>query len=220
MILRIFFEKALFKPPRIQYNDKREAKTVTFKKLSGDRIKIVVSDEDLSLWGLTASSIVHNSPEAQDIFWYMIRKAEAETGFFAGEARLMVEALPQKNDGIILFMTKLSDESEYAPFPDFGEDARRLYKYPKEPFSLYAFSSFDALEKVLPLLPALKDSRLYYDKGTYFLGLLSGTKQAEHLLSEYGTHIKENTDTFLYLEEHAHPILKENALPTLKKYLA
>ena len=55
-----------------------------FEKLSESRIKITVSGDDLDLWGITATGLIKNTPEAQEVFWYIIRKAETETGFSPG----------------------------------------------------------------------------------------------------------------------------------------
>ncbi len=179
-----------------------------FEKLSEQRIKITVSGEDLDLWGISASGLVQNTPEAQEVFWYIIRKAESETGFSPGEARLLVEAMPTKGEGIILFMTALFEEKEHK---------RVRVKLPKEERCvIYEFESFDDLCASLSCFFYHPSATLYEMNRKYYLSLLPS--DAIHTLSEYGSKVKDGHRYLSYLKEHGNLILEKEAVARLKEY--
>lgn len=187
-----------------------------FEKLSSNRIKIVVSGDDLDLWGLSVRHIVQNTPEAQEIFWYIIRKAEVETGFSAGEARLMVEALPQKDAGIILFMTKLSEEAEDLERTHTNCFEEREIREAEKKEMMYRFSDFEDLLGAVSTLPESMESGLYEWDGDYYLWVR--TPEEATPLSEYGVEMPHEGYWETYIREHGNPICRENAIRTMQAY--
>ena len=185
-----------------------------FVRLSPNRIKIFVAEDELELWGLSVQHIIENKPEAQEIFWYIIKKAESETGFVAGESRLMVEALPQRGAGILLFMTKLEEEVETHLFGERDREPMRVEE------RIFSFPSFDRMCEALRELPPVKKSRLYEWQGEYVLVLEREDRRGSlDRLLEYGKEAIEPSDYHkAYLREHGNLLLKADAVETLRTY--
>lgn len=181
-----------------------------FERLSSNRIKIFVTEEDLDLWGLSVQHIVKNTPEAQEIFWYIIKKAESETGFVAGESRLMVEALPQKGTGILLFMTKLEGEESRR-----GEPAAHSEK--KDDWAI-SFPSFDAVCEAVKALSSDGAGRLYEWGGRYILVLSAAERRHWHRLTEYGDDLGGDPYQMALLREHGTLVCERNAIRTIRTY--
>ena len=183
-----------------------------FERLSSNRIKIFVTEDDLDLWGLSVQHIVKNTPEAQEIFWYIIKKAESETGFVAGEARLMVEALPQRGTGILLFMTKLEEE-------DTTDRKGRNMPLKRPEARAVSFPTFDSVCEAIRGMPLKTESRLYECRGHYVLILRKEGESAAFLrLLEFGDPVAVSDYSMAYLREHGRLLLKNSAVETLHTY--
>lgn len=201
------------------------------EKIGYNKIKITVTLDDMSEWGLSFDSFVGNTKEAQDLFWNMLRKAENEAGFLIDNSQLMVEAMPLKNEGIVLFVTKV--EEEYT-----DEVERILRAKPRRPrykvkklhqdvaaeSLIYGFDDFDNLCGFVKALPdSGGESRLYKNDGAYYLSISAdpGEAGAEALSAyagEFGGWRSPADFGEALVGEHAETILKKDAIETIKKY--
>ena len=64
-----------------------------FEKLTENKIRIILNLEDLQEKNIDFHSFMSNSLESQDLFLYMLEKAEKEIGFITKDYKLIIEAI-------------------------------------------------------------------------------------------------------------------------------
>ena len=68
-----------------------------FEKLSENKIRIILTVQDLAEKEIDFHVFMSNSIESQSIFIDMLNKAEKEVGFNTEDCRIMIEALALKD---------------------------------------------------------------------------------------------------------------------------
>ena len=63
------------------------------EKLTENKIRIILNLDDLKENNIDLHSFMSSSIETQDLFFYMLDKAEKEIGFRTKDYKLMIEAL-------------------------------------------------------------------------------------------------------------------------------
>ena len=183
------------------------------EKISSNKIKITVTNEDMNVLGITFESFINDSPERNELFRSLIRRAEFETGMIIDNSRLMIEASPLKYDGIVVFFTKLDSEEEF-PLPGFKTRLRAKPKKAVPDTAAYVFDSTDSLLDYSAASKIKADGDLYCFAEKYYLILPSGA-ETDINISEYAT--KEEGITKAFLSEHGKLLIKDNALKTIDK---
>ncbi len=79
------------------------------ERISANKIKVTLTVEDLREWDIDIDAISYKSPATEELFWNMIKKAEAEANFYIDGSQLVVEAMPASGDGFVMIITKLDD---------------------------------------------------------------------------------------------------------------
>ena len=185
------------------------------EKISYNKIKVTVTSLDMLKWGVSLDNFVEDTPEARELFWTLIKRAEYETGFSFNDSRLIVEAVPHKYDGLVLFVTKIEEE------PDVTQTVKKTRLraktlHQKPAFELFEFSD---LEKLIECAGNTADdinADLYSHRGKYYLavnGAYSGTE-----LSEYGDKVILGEFMLPHIREHGKLLAERNALGVIKKY--
>ncbi len=178
------------------------------EKLRSNKIKVTFSQEDMLIHGLTPELVAKNAPAAREVFWEVLRQAEAETGFSAEDGKLMIEAMPGADDSLVLYITRL-EQDEALPF---RKKVRLKIKNAEEGNCLM-FSSFDDIVDMARAMPDLNGGTLYFYKEKYYLVMPSDTLE---LLSEFG---KKTSAPYIasILSEHG-KLICENAMETIREY--
>ncbi len=195
------------------------------ERISLNKLKVTVSAEDLFMHGISLESFVADSPRVQDFFWNLIQKAEDETNFSIEDGRVMIEAMPLKNDGIVIFLTK---PDEQVP-PDSPKIRRVRYrvkrhdkKQKKNALFLYRFETFEDLCAFAKEWRYMGErSSLYALEDTYFLalsfdGVSYDKAYMEAQILEFAYPERKLTES--YLEEHAKKICDKDAIASLLRY--
>src|SRR5690554_666101 len=79
-----------------------------FKRLSDDKVQIIISSEDLEKRDVKKWDLMPSSPRAQELFQEMLDQAYEECGFEVdSETQLMVEAYPMTTDSLVITLTKV-----------------------------------------------------------------------------------------------------------------
>jgi len=200
---------------------------VKIEKVSNNRIKVTVTSDDMERWGVSFESFAGDSPEAQELFWTLIKRAEFETGFEVENSRLVIEALPHKNDGIILFVTRIDDVVETERSKKTGKHRYRVKKLTsrqEDEVFVYMFGDFEDLCAMAQQWNfSGEKSSLYIHEGTYYLlvkfdGHLLNTGYAKAKLSEFGSRMSAVRAGEAFLEEYGSLIAEDNAISTIAKY--
>ncbi|NLB80803.1 MAG: adaptor protein MecA [Clostridiaceae bacterium] len=200
------------------------------ERITPNKIKITLSVEDLKEWDINFETLTHNSPEAQDLFWNLIRRAEAEAGFYADGSQLIVEAMPLKNDGFVMIITKIEEGADnqlqryIKPREKKETRPRKKVRIVSNPL-IFAFS---CLDDVFLACKSIKgrfsgESSLYKHKEIYYLSptILNDfiAEDIDVILSDFAR--KEGASALIKsgeLAEHGEVIIENGAVENICLY--
>ncbi len=195
------------------------------EKVGYNKLKVTVSREDLLLHGLSFENFAADSPRVQDFFWDILRRAETETDLVMAEGHVVIEAMPSKNEGLVIFLTK--PDEQYTP----GQVRLRRVRYraksrdtdkARNSSLCYRFENFDDLCAFAHRWRYMGESSSLYALGNNYILLFSFEKQsfdkryAEAQILEFAR--PEPTLSAAYLEEHAHKICDGDAIASILRY--
>jgi negative regulator of genetic competence, sporulation and motility len=205
--------------------------------ISKNKLKIMLSDEDMKRYELTTSGIDYDNTETRKAFWEILNEAKQTTGFDAAKDKIFIQLYPSKSGGCEMFVTKLgvfsaTDEYQSSPIARAGEKGSlqvRTGKYShggRERTGAYRFESLESLLRVCRELYKRRwngNSSVYKDsENIYYLiirekgdGIYSECGALDFIL-EYGT--SENPNSIrLYISENGRCFCHFNAVETLGK---
>lgn len=198
-----------------------------FKRLSEDKIQIIVSSEDLEKRQVKKWDLMPNSPKAQELFQEMLEEAYHECGFEVdSETQLMVEAYPMTAESLVIIVTKIKQKSfikDIIPRDDEDDDElfddledEDLSEFESENL-VYVFKDFEDVVQVSKViwLDYLEKCSVYKYKNAYYLAFPSSDNLSDHaigMLGEYGT-LVHSAECFF--KEHGQTMIKDNALTVL-----
>jgi len=192
------------------------------EKINDNKIKVTLSVKELEERNLDFQSLRYNTPEAQTLFWDMMKQAENEYGFSASNCQLFIEAASINDGKFIVTVTKLQDKAlppvpqkKKLPVPELKVRKKQISK--SENF-IYKFNDFEQICCLLSAteIPSNLTSTLYEYKNAFFLV----TKPAKNLhltISEFGEVVKDSISVEGILQEHGKKIIEKNALNQLEK---
>lgn len=199
---------------------KRTVITMRIEKISGNKLKITVTQDDMMSWGISFESIADDPSEIHEWFWDILKQAEAEADFDIENSQLMIEAMPGKNDEMILFLTSIGQEAQEVRIKRGRYRVKRPAPPKEENSLLYCFESFDNLCIFAKEWQSGegKDS-IYLFKGKYYLHLCCDGEREEKIhaiISEYATRVPLSELSAVYLSEHGKIICKDNGIETIR----
>jgi len=197
-----------------------------FKRLSNDKVQIIVSSEDLEKRDVKKWDLMPNSPKAQEFFQEMLDQAYEECGFEVdSDTQLMVEAYPMTTDSLVITLTKVKRNFRDIIEHDLDDDTEELFDdFEDEEIAelesdelIYLFREF---EDAVQLAKHIKDDykepcTMYKHDNVYYLVFLEPDNLSDHalgMLGEYGAlvHLAE-----AYLLEYGQTMIKNDAIKVL-----
>lgn len=205
-----------------------------FEKLTDNKIRITLNNQDLIEKNIDFNSFLSNSTETQDLFLSMLEEAEQKMGFVTKDHQIKVEALAMANGNYILTITRFKKNSEnnnilqsksrkvLAKKKDFPPNAENL---------VYSFNTFEDFSLFVKYTSKLnnfttiaKTIILYYYNDKYYLAFTNinskhpQIKKFYTLITEFGKY-ENHSDLLSYkLSERGKIIFKNNALKLYLKY--
>lgn len=195
------------------------------ERLSENKIKIIVDAADIRAWNVDLKNFIDNTPEAQDMFYHALKQAERDVDFCIGKAQLMVETLPLTDNGFVMMVSKLENES------DVAEALQRTGKRIKQTefkirrrsrahslLRIFRFDDFESLcDGVREIFETyIGESRLIKYQGGFYLELLPrdtfGLFELENILSEFSAKMTAPLTLQGVLNEHGLVLMKDNAV--------
>lgn len=188
-----------------------------FEMLKANKIKVTMNAHDCEELGISFDKMAKNSPEAREIFFKLLRRAEKETGFTCQNARLVVEAAIQaeKNE-MTLFVTKVDNEEEKELFDKLSHIALPgLLKEtsdnmpPEEEKKASTMVEIESFEDVIKMCHCMREcfwGTLYGYKDKYYMTMLPTYIPKA---SEFGTPCSEGYRNIV--EEHGKAIVTNSA---------
>ena len=207
------------------------------ERISENQVRCTLTSFDLSIRDVNLRELAYGSDKARNLFTEMMQKAESEVGFETEDLPVMIEAIPLKDESVMLVITKVEEPEEvdtrfarFSPQPAV-EVQPQLMDTPEEvkeiPGRTFRFENLDKVIEAAGVLNGSYDGHnsLYKDgtSGEYYLFLESKGQDPVvfastcNVLSEYGVYVMQNYSTKAFLEEHCELIIKDKALEALAR---
>lgn len=192
------------------------------EKINDNKIKVTLSTTELKERNLDFQSLRYNTPEAQTLFWDMMKQAENEHGFKTTNCQLFIEAASINDGQFIVTVTKLQNKTlppvpqkKKLPMPDLKVKKKQPIK--NENY-VYKFDDFEQLCNLLAskAIPSDIPSTLYEYKNSFFI-VSNPPKQVHLIISEFGEIIKDSIAIEGILQEHGKKIISKNAFNILSE---
>ncbi len=199
------------------------------ERIAPNKIKVTLSVDDLKDWDVSFESLTYNSPEAQDLFWSLIHRAELEAGFYADGSQLVVEAMPVKNDGFVMIITRVEDSEDASPQRYIKPRIKKEAKPRKRARTLssplvFEFSSFDDVVEACRSIENrfAGNSSLYKYHSKYYLALYITNDfvadDMDVMLTEYARKERNALVKTGELSEHGVLLVGSNAIESLNAH--
>ncbi len=201
------------------------------ERIDGSKIKVVVDGNDVKVWNVDLKNFTDNTPEAQDMFWFALKQAQTNLNFNVGKAQLLVETVPDGDEGYVLYVSRMEDEKELAEaLVRAGKKAHHAHikarpsGRPGTLLRIFRFGNFEDL-----CLGAKEISQMFSGKsrvvkymGEYYLEILPDDSfylfRIDNILSEFGSRVKSAEPLQGILAEHGVVMMAENALETINQH--
>lgn len=204
------------------------------EKISDNIIKVTVSYNDLEDKNIDLDTLNYNTPAAQEFFWDLMVQAEEQLGFSLSDSQLIIEPMPNSDEGIVITITRIDEDGEFESIHKYIKSRMkksdlRVKKKGRKVCSPLMIYSFKTLNDVCALAVKLEkmysgDSTLYKQGEAYYLALTKSglvpadVKLFELILNEYGIKIANTNFYEGYLNEYGDKVIESNALEILKKF--
>ncbi|MGE4282690.1 MAG: adaptor protein MecA [Clostridia bacterium] len=204
------------------------------ERVSHNKIKVILSIDDLEEWNIDIDNLSYNSPETQEMFWNMMKKAELEAGFYVDDSQLIIEAMSLQSEGFVIMVTRVDENDDFESIHKYIKSrfkkselrVKRRSKKISSSLMIYIFSEFEAICSVSSRLLDIYsgESTLYKYKDYYYLALTrnctvnSLPETVEAILSEYGRKLPRSSIQEGFLNEHAVKMIENNAIDILQEY--
>jgi len=199
------------------------------EKINDNKIKITLSARDLEERNLDFQALRYNSPEAQNLFWDMIKRAEAEYGFMASNCQLFIEAASVMDGNFIVTITKMMDSKALPNIPFVkNKTPMSSLKVKKKQMinnagAIVSFNQIDDLYDALltNTIPLKINTKLFEYNGVYYLLIkpnfaqLQDFKRLVVILSEFGKLEKDYDYIESKLLEYGNELISKDALEYL-----
>jgi len=184
-----------------------------FSLAGPDKLKIILTGEDLSELGVDYQNLDYKDENTRGILIRLLGEGRAKTGFRPQKAKLYIEIYPRGEGGCVIYYTRLA-----------GGEMLPLGKFLPGPSPIiFAFEDTEVLLKACARTYELYRQRIF-KSALYGLGreyrliiypLDYNDKRSESFLGEYGRLVGEGIVLTAYIEEHGSVLCPEDALDTL-----
>ena len=205
------------------------------EKLTENKIRIIVSLQDLNDKNVDLHSFMANSIESQSIFLEMLNRAEKEVGFVTKDCKLLIEAFAYSESEFVFTITKFSKEPKADISVKKKFAIKRKLANLNVKTSTYSFESFDEFcafcsslknSNLSNIKNLAKNISLYKYKNIYYLVLTNINIDFADLnrfyasLSEFGKLVGHSNNFEGKLIEHGKIMIKRNAIQVGMKYFS
>jgi len=206
-----------------------------FERISDSIIRVIISPDDLEERNMDLSSLNYNTPAAQEFFWDLMEQAEEQFGFSLSDSQLLIEPIPDPEEGFILTISKIDEDGDFEAFQKYiksrlKKSDLKAKKKGRRICSTQLIYCFRSLEDIINLSEKLEgfysgESSLHSYKGEYYLKLtrsgitVPALKRFEMLINEYGGAKVSNTNFMEgVLNEYGEVLIENNAIEMIRHY--
>lgn len=200
------------------------------ERLDENKIKITIGSDDIRMWNVDLKNFTDNTPEAQDMFWFALKRAEQDVNFTVGRAQLLVETAQLGEEGFVMFISRLKNETELAEaLLRAGKQIRRneiKTGRRKRATTLLRIFKFKDFEDVCRGVAEIRElylgtSKLWKYNGEFYLEMLPidsfGFFEIENILSEFSEKNKQPMFMQGVLNEHGNSMIDSEAVAIISR---
>ena len=198
------------------------------ERIDENKIKITVCGDDVRNWNVDLKNFTENTREAQDMFRFALKQAEQDVDFTVGQSQLLVETMPDEDNGFVLIVSKIESQAalsealiragKQAKTAEF-KTRRRSRNVPL--LRIFKFSDFEdvckGIEEVYTLY--MGGSRLFKYQGEFYLELSPidayGFFEVENILSEFSRKAAQPLTLQGVLNEHGKLLIEKSAVSVI-----
>jgi len=183
-----------------------------------EKLEVMLTKKDMERFRLTAERLDYKNTETRRAVWTILDKAKQQTGFDAAKGQIRIDALPGKEGGCVIFITKTEKAMNGTRERNSGEKSRTAA------YSFSCLAHMLAASKFLRERAYCGESMAFadaQDNGKYYL-LLTEQEKKPHavfeamFISEFGRKLSSEHAP-AYIKEHSICICEKNAVKTLAK---
>ncbi len=198
-----------------------------------EKLEISLTPKDMQRFHLTAELLDYKNTETRRAVWTILDTAKHKTGFDAADGKIRIDALPGKEGGCVIFITKTpngvdNEENMNSPKEKYPVVAQKPRK------TIYGFTNLSDLLHVCLFLRARGyrgDSNAFMEeegsraKNRYYLALTESGAYREKspyavfenmFIAEFGKKLSDD-NTFAYINEHCECFCESRAVDILSE---
>ncbi len=202
-----------------------------FEKLNENKIRIILSSQDLIKKHIDCHSFMASPIESQALFLDMLDEAEKKFGFVTKDYRIRIEAVCLADGDFVLTITRSLPEVQKPPQKRNLHIKRKKTNF-NENQAVYYFSSFDDFCSFSNFISSshikysniAKNVSLYEYNGVYYLTFSNidldfiDFKKFFSIITEFATYVSNGDLVKRKLVENGKIIMKNNAISTAIKH--
>ena len=201
------------------------------ERLDENRIKVTLCGEDIKAWNVDLKNFSENTTEAQEMFWYALKKAEQDINFKVNQdSQLIVETTIEGENGFVMYISRIEWVEDLADALVKAGKRAKMSEYKArrkgcmQPLlRIFKFADFEDLCQGVGEIHELYvgKSRLVKYMGAFYLELLPldgfGIFEVENILSEFGEKTKRPLVLQGVLNEHGKMMISADAVSIITK---
>ncbi len=198
------------------------------ERLDENKIKVTVGGADIKMWNVDLKNFTENTVEAQDMFWFALKQAEQDVNFTVGQAQLLVETMPDGDDGFVMFISRIESEAALSEaLIRAGKQAKQTELKARRRSrlsTLLRIFKFRDFEDVCLGVGEIRElymgrSRLVKYNNEFYLELIPldsfGFFEMENILSEFAEKIRQPLALQGMLNEHGKVLIASDAVAVI-----
>ena len=198
------------------------------ERINDNKLKIVLSKQDLIDKNIDIHTLNPNSIESQDLFFEILQEIEFYYGFDMGNSQVLLEGVSTSSGGMILTVTKNSATPKHSHTVTKNKPKIKATKKTNVLETKDLIYKFDDFDSICEFINRIKNIRITYENSLYeynqnYYLVLSCSENDEKIykkllfiLSDYAT-FTSNVSIKNKLNEYGNMIIEKNAINQIKK---
>ena len=201
------------------------------KKIDDNKIKVFISEEELKRFNVDFGNVLKMTRSANELFWAAMSQAEQQVNFRVDNAKLLVEANADEQNGFTMTITKVEQGGQPSAAqnikPKLAEGTPPKVKRKNKSKTcsfVFRFENFDHVCMAMKQLDLcyLGESSLYKMEENFYLHIstkfVNVARKVKTVLSEYGSLVVPNIGVPGKLSEYGELMIDEYAIEKVATY--
>ena len=214
-----------------------------YKKINEATVQCIISEDDMTEYGLTLSDIFERSEKGEEFLRDIIERAHEEVGYQINNGNIAMQITPLKDKGLVVTFTDegpaafkemlqhlkevlqdVSAELSHQDEADRQAADKRAQEY-EENYRIFVFASMRQVMQYVATIPSTYSvkSHLFKEGAGYYLVLEKNRlsyktfNKISASAIEFGNLIAASGERLLYLQEHGECLIQDRAVSKLRR---